>query len=181
MNAINTTIQAGKFKGQTLALPPHNITRAMAEKNRAAIFNALGDVQGLVVLDLFAGGGTLGFEALSRDVVKVTFVEKNAKAAEVIRKNTAQLHVENQVTMVQKPVEKFEESEAAGEYDIVFFDPPYAEFDINLVQNLSYLVKLGGIVVLSCSSKTRFDEPTGFELIKDKIYGDTKITYLRKL
>lgn len=181
MNAINTTIQGGKYKGQVLALPPHTITRAMAEKNRAAIFNTLGDLQGLAILDLFAGGGTLGFEALSRNALKSTFVDKSFKAINVLRKNTTRLGVEKQATVVQKAVEKFLASDSVGEYDVVFVDPPYTDFNISLVESLLHLVKLGGIVVLSCSSKTRFDTPAGVELIKDKIYGDTKITYLRKL
>ncbi len=176
---MKTSILSGEYKGQSLVLPPNSITRAVSEKVRAAIFNTLGDIKGLMVLDLYAGGGTLGFEALSQGAATVVFVDKSKKSVEVIGKNTAELGLREGVTILNQTVEKAIEN--PWKFDLVFFDPPYAEFDIGIVEQLADLVELGGIIVLSSSSKTEFDIPTDFELIKSKTYGDTKITYLRKL
>lgn len=175
---LETKINSGKFKGRILQLPPQSITRAMSGKVRAAIFNKL-EVTGKSVQDLFAGGGTLGFEALSHGAASVTFVDVSSKATREISRNATSLGVESKVKIIKNSVEKFV-TESDNKFDIVLADPPYADFNTILVKRVANLVQLGGILVLSCSSKTQFAVPSQCELITQKTYGDTKISYLRK-
>lgn len=174
---ITTNINSGIYKGRALLLPPQSVTRAISSKVRAAIFNKL-DVGDKTILDLFAGGGTLGFEALSNGASSVVFVDLSASAVKAIRQNAIKLGVEQQ-TEIHKI--KFESFRTVGRrFEIVFMDPPYVAFDVTLVKQAADLVQLGGILVVSCSSKSKFEAPSDFELLGQKDYGDTKITYLRK-
>jgi 16S rRNA (guanine(966)-N(2))-methyltransferase RsmD len=144
---------------------------------RAAIFNKL-DVGGKTILDLFAGGGTLGFEALSNGASFVVFVDSAISSVRVIRQNAIKLGVEQQIEIHKSSFESFR---TVGRcFEIVFMDPPYIAFNVALVKQAANLVQLGGILVVSCSNKSKFETPSEFELLNQKDYGDTKITYLRK-
>ncbi|MBI2798242.1 16S rRNA (guanine(966)-N(2))-methyltransferase RsmD [Candidatus Saccharibacteria bacterium] len=169
------TIVSGKYKGRKLSFPPQTITRAVSEKVRAAIFNSLADrIEGAKVLDLYAGSGALGLESLSRGASSVTFVDKSREAALVIKKNVTTLE-SNEVSILTESVEKFVET--GQKFDIIFFDPPYAELNFDLVKQALNLLQLDGILVLSCSSKTKIDD-SQFNVVQQKIYGDTRIAYL---
>lgn len=173
---LNTSINSGVFKGRILGLPPQELTRAVSQKVRMAIFNKL-EVSGKTVLDLFAGGGTLGFEALSMGADNVTFVDQAYQAVKMIDANSRSLDVRSRVRIVKSDAGRFL---SKNKFDIVFMDPPYAKFDVALVKRVSNLLQLGGILVVSCSSKTTFDISSQYELLDQKNYGDTKIMYLRK-
>lgn len=173
------TIISGKFKSQKLQAPPSSITRPVSEKVRAAIFNTLGDrVEAAEVLDLFAGSGALGLEALSRGAQEITLVDQSHKATEVIRLNAAKFNADDKLQIHNESVERFVDH-LKSRYDIIFCDPPYAELDFNLVERTLNLLQLDGILVLSCSSKVEIDEDR-FEVVQQKTYGDTKIAYITK-
>lgn len=174
---IATSINSGIYKGRSLQLPPQSVTRAISSKVRAAIFNKL-DVSGKTVLDLFAGGGTLGLEALSEGASSVVFVDSSASATKIIRQNAIKLGIEKQTEIHKINFESFRM--VGRRFEIVFMDPPYIAFNTTLVKQAADLVQLGGILVVSCSSKSKFNAPSEFELLGQKDYGDTKITYLRK-
>lgn len=173
---LNTSINAGAFRGRKINLPPQGLTRAVSAKVRGAIFNKL-DVSGKKVLDLFAGGGTLGFEAISMGADTVTFVDRADRAIKVIYSNAEALGVRSNVEIIIDDAMRFKTN---TKFDIVFMDPPYDEFDESMVKGVADLVQLGGILVVSCSRKTNFDVPIKYDLLDQKLYGDTKITYLRK-
>ena len=109
-----------------MLLPPQTITRAVSSKVRASIFNKL-DVEGKRVLDLFAGGGTLGLEAISNGAVEATFVDKSEKAVTVIKKNIKSLGLTTQVKVRKSEVLKFSDN-LGLKYDVIFLDPPYKQF-----------------------------------------------------
>ena len=95
---ISAKINSGLFGGRVLILPPQTITRAVSSKVRASIFNKL-EARGKSVLDLFAGGGTLGLEALSHGAKEVTFVDISAIAIKAIRQNVISLSVADSVAL----------------------------------------------------------------------------------
>lgn len=173
----STTINAGLYRGRVLNLPPAGLTRAISQKVRASIFNKL-NVEGKNVLDLFAGGGTLGFEAMSMGARSVVFVDKAQVAVKIIYSNAEALGVRTDIEIIKEDVAKLTITQ---KFDIVFIDPPYVDFDVSLVKSVANLVQLGGILVVSCSNKSIFDAPEQYELLDQKAYGDTKITYLRKI
>mgnify|MGYP003352527416 CR=1 FL=1 len=175
---LSTRINSGAQKGKILVLPPQTVTRAVTAKVRASIFNKL-EVDGVRVLDLYAGGGTLGFEALSCGASSVTFVDRADKSIEVLKKNAQSLGLTSKVSIKKSDVLKYCYN-VGLKYDIVFLDPPYRQFNNTLVKTASNLVQLGGILVVSCSSRSNVESPEGTSQLSQKIYGDTKIVYIQK-
>jgi 16S rRNA (guanine966-N2)-methyltransferase len=175
---ISTKINSGFLGGRVLQLPPQTITRAVSSKVRATIFNKL-DVEGRRVLDIFAGGGTLGFEAISHGANEVTFVDKSDLAIKVIKNNAKSLGVEKQIKIKKSDAKQFFKN-LGLKYDIIFLDPPYAEFNNTLVKSTSNLLQLGGILVVSCSSRSKLNDFEELDKLDEKNYGDTKMVYLQK-
>lgn len=174
-------IISGTFARRVLQQPPAAITRPVSEKVRGAIFNSLASgLDGARVLDLFAGSGALGLEALSRGAAQVDFVEKNNKVASVLKQNIAILGVREAATVHVGSVERFfEQSNEA--YEFVLMDPPYADFEQGMVEQAVGLLQYGGTLVVSTSSKANLVAPSGTELNRQKTYGDTMITVLKKV
>src|SRR5947209_17627021 len=118
-------VVAGIARGRRLDAPPGAATRPTADRVREATFNALGSlgaVEGATVLDLFAGSGALGIEALSRGAVAATFVDDDARALAVVRRNLEACGLADRATVVRSDAVRF----AAGRVDLVLLDPPYA-------------------------------------------------------
>jgi 16S rRNA (guanine966-N2)-methyltransferase len=120
-------IIAGEFKGRRLKTPTGRSVRPTADRVREAWFSILQHVvPGARVLDLFAGSGALGFEALSRGAVSVDFVEVHRASLVVLKANAETLKVEDRVTIHRVDGLRFAERLHAGAYDVAFADPPYA-------------------------------------------------------
>ena len=118
-------IIAGELGGRRIAAPPGKGTRPMLDRVREALFSSLGErVVDAAVLDLFAGSGSLGLEALSRGAARVRLVEADRKAAKLIRKNLELLGVAERVELVSADA-LVTSIWGEGKYDLVFLDPPY--------------------------------------------------------
>lgn len=147
-------IVAGEFKGRRLAGPPSAATRPTSDKVREALFSTLGPVDGLRVLDLFAGTGALGLEALSRGAASAVFVESDRRSVSAIESNLKSVGLlgEDQASVRRGDVVKYLEAAVRDEagFDLVFVDPPYAKA-IKLSPRLSELlpkvVESGGRIV----------------------------------
>ena len=115
----------GRFGGRTLAAPRGRATRPTPERAREALFSILGEVSGENVLDLFAGSGALGIEALSRGAAAVTFVDSSNAAVATIRRNLESLRAPGEVRR-QRALAFLDGARVRGrQYDLVFLDPPY--------------------------------------------------------
>jgi len=177
-----TRIVAGVAGGRRLQVPPRG-TRPTSDRVREALFSALEasfDLDGVAVLDLYAGSGALGFEALSRGAAKATFVESDRRAADVLRGNARDLGLPG-VTVLGRPAEAIVSAPPEAPFDLVFADPPYAVTDADLGKVLDGLVSNGwtapGTVVI-VERAARSGEPTwpvGLESLRDKRYGDTAL------
>jgi 16S rRNA (guanine966-N2)-methyltransferase len=120
-------IIAGEFKGRRLKTPTGRGVRPTSDRVREAWFSILQQsIPGAKVLDLFAGSGALGFEALSRGAASVEFVESHNASVTVIRENAMTLDVAERVTIHRSDAMRFAERLVAGQYDVAFADPPYA-------------------------------------------------------
>ncbi|MBF7734082.1 16S rRNA (guanine(966)-N(2))-methyltransferase RsmD [Rhodococcus erythropolis] len=177
-----TRIISGLAGGRRLRVPPSG-TRPTSDRVREALFSALEariDLEGCAVLDLFAGSGALGLEALSRGAEHVVLVESDAKAAAVIKANIGTVALPG-ATVRAAPVAAVVSGPSAREYDIVIADPPYAVTDEAVVSILADLqankwVGEGTIVVLERSSRSPETVwPQGYEPIKAKNYGEARI------
>lgn len=141
----------------------------------------LGDlVEGAKVLDMYAGSGALGLEALSRGATSVDFVEKHSRVAGVLQNNIAALGVGENVQVFVRTVDQFLRHIKA-EYDVVLMDPPYADFSLAIVEQVGNLLQYGGTMVVSTSSKVAFAAPKSLQITRQKVYGDSMITVLKRL
>ena len=174
-------ITGGENRSRLLETPNTNLTKPTMDKVRAAVFSALGDaVNGSDVLDLFAGSGSYGFEALSRGAKSATFVDSSFEAINVIKKNSNNLQRKN-VNIVNADVLAFLEQNSR-EFRIIFADPPY-KLDVyeSIVETLvkRKILSDNGIIVLESDKDLTFDK-TPFSKVKFYKYGTAKIYILRK-
>ncbi len=179
-----TKIISGKYKGRSLIVPP-SVTRPTSSRVREAVLSSvqhqLGDFAGLQILDLFAGSGALGFEALSRGAGKCVFVEKDSVAATCINQNARTLSETNYTVLTQDAF-VLAESSASNQFDVLFLDPPYALADGEIETLLGNLAKndwlnADCLVVVERAAKSRLVWPNEFEILTSKTYGDTSIWY----
>src|SRR5215204_512227 len=142
---------AGAYGGRRLQAPPGTDTRPTADRVREALFSILGArVEGARVLDLFAGSGALGLEALSRGAAQVTFVESAPAALAALRANLAALGAGAEVVRADALRWLHAASRGARQYDLVFLDPPYrraAELGAPLSDPLPAVLAPGALVV----------------------------------
>ena len=144
-------IVAGELRGRRLGVGPG--VRPTTERAREALFSILGDrVRGARVLDAAAGSGALGFEALSRGAASAVFVEADRRVAKVIEANVALLGAGDRATVVVRSVAAFLRIDPPTGFDLVFFDPPWAEPVASELDGLWRAVSPGGMFVLERGS-----------------------------
>ncbi|MEU6150567.1 16S rRNA (guanine(966)-N(2))-methyltransferase RsmD [Actinosynnema sp. NPDC047251] len=177
-----TRIVAGVAGGRRLQVPPRG-TRPTSDRVREALFSsleALIDLDGARVLDLYAGSGALGFEALSRGAVSAVFVESDKRAADVLRANARALGLPG-ATVVNRSAESAVADPADQPCDVVFADPPYAVTDEQLGLVLDGLVRHGWFAdgaLAIVERAARSPEPIwpgALESLRSKRYGDTAL------
>ena len=175
-------IIAGKFKGLKIKTINDASTRPMMSRAREGIFNSLqNDFDDSLVLDLFAGSGSLGIEALSRGASFVTFVDTSTDCKKIIDKNLSDID-QNYTVLVLTVSDYITQSEK--KFDIIFYDPPYSlivneiNSDLNTIQNL--MLENSKLIIHRHKSSEQFVYPEGLELYKEKKYGQSNITILKK-
>jgi 16S rRNA (guanine966-N2)-methyltransferase len=163
---------AGELRGRRLVAPPGPTTRPTSDRVREATFNALtslGAIEGAEVLDLFAGSGALGIEALSRGAARCTFVERDRAALGALRDNLGRCGLDDDRARVVAG----DAGSVTGRWDLALLDPPYA-FD-------GWEALLGrldaGLAV--CESGDPIGVPEGWVVVRQKGYGATVVTILR--
>lgn len=179
---------AGSAGGIRLAVPKRGVRPTM-DRVKAAIFSSLGDVVvGARVLDLFAGSGALGIEALSRGAVSVVFVEEDRQSAEIIEGNLARTKLKGRVRQ-RKVFDFLRHASGAEMFDIVLADPPYERtedgerFTEKLLANeeLVQLLDPDGIFVLEKRSAEVLPETKLWRVIRQKTYGATEVLFLSRI
>lgn len=170
---------AGRLGGQTFNSPRGHRTHPMSDKLRGALFNTLGDITGLAVLDAFAGSGALSFEAVSRGAANVVAIDSDRSAQQVIQANIKLLRVPGSVKLISAKANAWL-STTDQLFDIVLCDPPYSDTQPALLERLSERVKRGGIVVCSLPPSSDFKLPDPFELLTKKDYGDATLGFYRR-
>jgi 16S rRNA (guanine966-N2)-methyltransferase len=169
-------VVAGRFGGRRLRAPAGAGTRPTSDRVREALFSILGDLDGLRALDLYAGTGALGIEALSRGAISCTFVERDRRALAVLRANLESLGIDADVRPRDALRVLAEASAARDAYDLVFLDPPYrhaARMGRELSEALPAALAAGARVV--CESDRRDPLDLDLDLRDERRYGDTLI------
>jgi 16S rRNA (guanine966-N2)-methyltransferase len=170
-------VVAGEFKGRRLHAPRGRRTRPTGDKVREALFSILGDVSGLRVLDLFAGSGALGIEALSRGAREAVFVDRDQRAIDAIHRNLDAIGVT--AAVVHDDALTFA-GQRQGGYDLIFVDPPY-DSAVRLTGPLSE--RLPALLTDDARIVTESDKRTplvlDLPLVLERTYGDTRIAIHR--
>ncbi|MET7976523.1 16S rRNA (guanine(966)-N(2))-methyltransferase RsmD [Streptomyces mirabilis] len=185
-----TRVIAGRAGGRRLAVPPGTGTRPTSDRAREGLFSTWqsllgGPLEGERVLDLYAGSGAVGLEALSRGAGHALLVEADARAARIIRENVKTLGLPGAEVRSGKAEQIVQGSVPTDPYDLVFLDPPYAVSDDDLREILLTLRTQGWLAaeaLVTVERSTRggeFSWPDGFDAIRARRYGEGTFWYGR--
>lgn len=175
-------IIAGTLGGRQFLSPPGHRTHPMSERVRGGLFNALGDIEGLTVLDAFAGSGALSFEAISRGAKSCVTIELDKGANTTIVNNANVLGVSDKIQIVKAGVASWLNRHPNSAFDLVVADPPYDDLHERVIEKkLSRAVKPGGIMVLSLPPHGRILLDDSYEMVSQKDYGDATLAFYRRL
>ena len=180
-------IIAGRFGSRLINADVGRATHPMGDRVRSALFARLlshRSIDGVRVLDAFAGTGALGLEALSRGAGSVTFVERDRVALRVLRDNIKLLGVSEQVTVVSTSVKTWLDTKDQSDlYDIILADPPYNYPQLETVSRLVETLQPGGLMILSYPGRLRVPyQPIGVVVVDDfRSYGEATLAVFRKL
>ncbi|MBU0709256.1 MAG: RsmD family RNA methyltransferase [Candidatus Omnitrophica bacterium] len=201
-------ITTGKYRGRVLKTSKE--IRPTQEKVRKAVFDILGDIEGLTFLELFAGSGAIGFEAVSRGVRELTLVENNRICFELINKNIEYLQISNCMVFrldVERAINNFYRDKK--KFDIIFLDPPYyqeiaprlgstslttgssgsrkkvgeslGKKTLQMLGAYDILAPCGLVIVQHFKKDNLSDSVDSLTILKQATYGDTALTFYRKV
>ena len=176
-------IIGGKFRGRRLECPKL-VTRPTLDRVREALFSILGDLSGLCVVDLYAGSGALGLEALSRGARHVTLVEADRGAAQVIRKNVAGWGVERELRVLESSVERSRGALGSIQpIDLVLADPPWKiaqEAALHVARTVRGLLAPEARLVLGHPAREQLalDAASGLVVVSCRTWGDSALSFL---
>lgn len=174
-------IISGEFRSRLLKVPRGKNVRPTSDRTRESLFNILGsrtNLEGIRAVDLYAGSGSLGLEAISRGASHVTFVEQDGRVLRTVQENARSLGVPERCRFVREDVLRFVRDSPAHSFDLAFADPPYASDDLEeLPEAALRLIKPGGFLILE-HDRSRDFEGEG-TLVLQRRYGDTVITFFQ--
>lgn len=174
-------IIAGALKGRIFHDPPGHHSHPMSDKIRGALFNMLGDIEGLTVLDAMAGSGALSLEAMSRGAKSAIAIEEKRAPYKAISDSIKDLGLDKQIKAINADAGSWSSHNQTKKFDIVLLDPPYQRLQLNLLTKLTSHAQKSGIVVVSWPGH---ELPPAFDtcqLITDKKYGDAQLVFYRKM
>ena len=180
-------IAGGEFRGRVLSAPPTAAMRPTQDRVREALFSILApEIAGADFLDLFAGTGAVGLEALSRGARRATFVESNRRHLAVLNANVSALGVAGRAEVVAADAYRWIAARTGGGFSIAFADPPYALGEehgyASVLKALAEngVVRAGGLFVAEMTAVQRSEETPGWELLRDRTYGKTRLCIWRR-
>ena len=180
-------VVGGKFRGRSLVGPKSAAIRPTADRLREALFNILvhaydDPISGARVLDLFAGTGALGIEAVSRGTNFVLFVDDGAEARALLRENVAALGLGGVSRIFRRDATKLGPAHPVEPFSLAFLDPPYGQ---KLAEAALHSARAGGwlipdaLIVVEEAVKSAFAAPEGFTELERRRYDDTELVFLR--
>ena len=172
-------VTGGELGGRRLRVPASG-ARPSADRVRESVFAWLGDLEGVRALDLYAGSGALGIEALSRGAATAVFVDVAAPSLAALRRNLADLGLRERTRVVRGDVVRALRRLARerARFDLIFADPPYASNESERLfaeDALRDLLAPGGALVLECGRRHDLPTPAGFAVVEERHYGDTRV------
>ncbi|UTX51656.1 16S rRNA (guanine(966)-N(2))-methyltransferase RsmD [Candidatus Saccharibacteria bacterium TM7i] len=179
---MNVRLISGTYGGRVIEGSGTDRTHPMSERMRSSLFNIVGDeIEGARVLDVFAGSGALGLEALSRGAESATFIERDRVAQKIIDANITTLKIDKtKAKLVKAPAASWLRTTDAGQFDIIFVDPPYHDLQLSTVAKISGLLKPNGLMVLSYPDKAEVPTELGVVVVDNRSYGNAALAFYRK-
>lgn len=178
-------IISGKARGSKLFTTPGLETRPTTDRVKESLFNLLQyDFYNKSVLDLFAGSGALGLEAVSRGAISLTLVDQSKECIEIIKKNIEKTHAEAESNVVQGDCLSAIKRLPTESLDLVFMDPPYLKGHVEPILRAlvsTNVLKPNAFVVIEHEKSDLWEMPEGLELLKSRTYGITSITIYRRV
>lgn len=180
-------IIGGSLKGRSIDFLKNSNTRPLKDSVKESIFNVLihsnliqTKIEKSKVLDLYSGIGSFGIEAISRGAERITFVDKDINAIDILNNNLIKLSITNKSKVLNSRIENFLNKEINEKFDIFFLDPPFADF--NFLDNLKTIKKKKifsdkYIIIIHREGKTEDELKSFFEIIEIKQYGRSKIIF----
>jgi len=176
-------IISGEKKGTRLFSLKKRKIRPTSDKVKGAIFNILSSVEDKKILDLFAGSGALGIEALSRGAEQVVFVDSSFASLDLVRKNLEKLGLKDKGMLLKKDVLRFLKDKFEGRFDLILADPPYGkglcQKILEILAEKDYL-NADGILVIEHHKKEKIEKVENLILLQEKKYGDTVVSFFGK-
>lgn len=152
----------------------------MTEKVRAALFDILGPIEGLFVLDAYAGSGALGIEALSRGATKVIAVEAGHQACSAIRKSVDSLQLGMQYSLEPKKVESWLAHYRGDKFGLIFAMPPYSLIDDDILSRIGVYLEKDAVMVVEFPRQSPPIALEGMSLVDVRTYGDPKLAFYKR-
>jgi 16S rRNA (guanine966-N2)-methyltransferase len=176
-------VVAGSARGRRLVAPRTRGTRPITDRVKETLFGILGEaVLDARVLDLYAGSGAVGIEALSRGAAQCTFVERGREALSALRRNLEETGFGHAATVVDGDVLRFLDAQPTHRYGLVMLDPPFAERAILApLERLVPHLAPGAIVVVRHFWRTSFEAPRQLAEVRERRLGETRLSFLRHL
>lgn len=178
-------IIAGKAKGRRLATPKTKEIRPVLDQVKESIFNILFSIEGLEVLDVFAGTGSIGLEAVSRGAKRAVFVDKSREAVGIIKENIKRCRFEKETKIIPKDVRTAlpKLAEKGDKFDLIFVDPPYLKDlvvqTINKIHRLELLTDSGTIITEHHPKEPIEGLVEGLTISDQRKYGQTTVTFVQ--
>tara|TARA_Y200000002_G_scaffold280750_1_gene234844 strand:- start:2653 stop:3210 length:558 start_codon:yes stop_codon:yes gene_type:complete len=182
-------IISGNFKGKKILQPRDKLTRPLKDLTKESIFNIINhsnliniNLKNSNILDLFSGVGSFGLECLSRGALTVTFFENYINAIKILKLNISSLNSKKKVKIIEKNI--FEEGSLDSlnkKFEIIFIDPPFKEKKLNFLLKKIYKLKIlekNGVLIIHRHKKEEDKFPKEYKIIKEKIYGISKLFFL---
>ena len=171
-------IVAGSRRGHRITAPKGVVTRPTGDRVREAAFSLIGPVDGATVLDLFAGSGALGLEALSRGASRCVFVERDREACRAIQANLDKLGLTGAIVVNRDVLAALRDERSRGRrHDLVLLDPPYGEWEsysARLAELIPEVLEEDGAIVVETSARVEPELP--LDLVTSRRYGSARIT-----
>ena len=182
-------IISGNFKGKKILQPKDKLTRPLKDLTKESIFNIINhsnliniNLKNSNILDLFSGVGSFGLECLSRGALTVTFFENYINALKILKLNISTLNINKKARIIEKNVFDEGSLESLNEkFEIIFIDPPFKEKKLNYLLKKIYKLKIlrkNGVLIVHRHKKEEDKFPDEFKIIKEKIYGISKLFFL---
>jgi 16S rRNA (guanine966-N2)-methyltransferase len=180
-------VVGGRLRGRALQAPASRAIRPTSERLRESIFDILlhrypGRLEGARIVDLFAGSGALGIEALSRGASFTLFVDEGIEARALLRANVKALGLGGVTRIWRADATRLGKAPAGSPFTLAFLDPPYgkdlAGFALGALGNGAWLAD-GALCIVEEATKAAVAAPEAFTLVDERVYGDTKIAFLR--